>query len=140
MQHTVTCDFKRDMFFEADVDGHKIGMDASKEFGGKNLGPRPKPLMLAALGGCSGIDVVSLLNKMRVPFSGLRISAQGTLTETEPKYYDQIHVVYEISGKDLPKDKVEKAIALSQEKHCGVIASLKKAATITYEVKYYDKL
>ena len=110
MQHSVTCDFKQDMFFEDDVDGHKIGMDASKEFGGKNRGPRPKPLLLAALGGCSGIDVVSLLNKMRVPFSGLRISAQGTLTETEPKYYDQIHVVYEVSGKDLPKDKVEKVI------------------------------
>lgn len=64
MQHTITCDFKQDMFFEAKVDGHKIRMDASKEFGGKNRGPRPKPLILAALSGCSGMDVVLLLNKV----------------------------------------------------------------------------
>ncbi|EKE01810.1 MAG: hypothetical protein ACD_21C00050G0004 [uncultured bacterium] len=138
MQELITCDFKQDMFFEADVDGHKIGMDASDEFGGKNKGPRPKPLILAALSGCSGMDVVSLLNKMHVSFSGLRIYVEGNLTDTAPKHYDHINVIYEISGKDLPKEEVEKAVRLSQEKYCGVIASLKQSAEVIYEIKYVE--
>lgn len=136
MRHKISCDFKQEMFFEADVDGHKIGMDASPEFGGKNRGPRPKPLVLTALSGCSGMDVVSMLNKMQVSFSGFKIYVEGTLTDDHPKYYKDIHVIYEFSGKDLAKDKIEKAVKLSQEKYCGVISGLKQGAKITYEVKY----
>jgi len=136
MKHTIVCNFKQDMFFEADVDGYKIGMDASSEFGGKNLGPRPKPLVLAALSGCTGMDVVSMLNKMHVPFSGLKIYVEGTLADDHPKYYKDIHVIYEISGKDLSRVEVEKAVKLSQEKYCGVLGGLKQAAKITYEIKY----
>ncbi len=136
MRHKISCDFKQEMFFEADVDGHKIGMDASPEFGGKNRGPRPKLLVLTALSGCSGMDVVSMLNKMHVFFSGFKIYVEGTLTDDHPKYYKDIHVIYEFSGKDLAKDKIEKAVKLSQEKYCGVISGLKQGAKITYEVKY----
>ena len=94
--HTITCEFKQNMCFEADVGGHKIVMDASPEFGGKNKGPRPKPLILVALSGCTGMDVVSLLNKMGVPFTGLKIYVDGALMEEHPKYYNKIHVIYEI--------------------------------------------
>ncbi|MBU0744116.1 MAG: OsmC family protein [Gammaproteobacteria bacterium] len=136
MKDTVTCDFKQEMFFEAEVDGHKIAMDAVPAFGGKDRGPRPKPLMLAALCGCTGMDVVAVLNKMRVPVAGFKIYVDGGLTKDHPMYYNDIHVVYEFSGKDLPKADVEKAVSLSQEKYCGVIAALKKAAKVTYEIKY----
>lgn len=136
MQHSVTCDYKHDMFFEADVDGHKLGMDATQDRGGHNLGPRPKPLLLAAISGCTGMDVVSILNKMKVPFASLKISVSGTLTDVHPMYYKDIHIIYEFGGKDLQAEAIEKAIKLSQEKYCGVTASLSKSANITYEIKY----
>lgn len=138
MKSKITCDYKQEMFFEAEVDGHKIGMDASPEFGGKNRGPRPKPLVLVALSGCSGMDVVSLLHKMRVPFAGFKIYVEGTVAEDHPKYYKEIHVVYEFRGKDLAKNEIEKAVKLSQEKYCGVLGGLKQGAKITYEIKYVD--
>ncbi len=138
MKHQITCDFKEGMFFEANVDGHKVGMDASSDFGGKDRGPRPKPLVLAALSGCSGMDVVSILNKMRAPFAGFKIYIEGSLTDDHPKYYKDIHVVYEFSGANLSKGEIEKAVKLSQEKYCGVVAGLKPSAKITYEIKYLD--
>ncbi len=136
MQNKITCDYKQEMLFEAEVEGHKIIMDASPEFGGKNRGPRPKPLVLVALSGCSGMDVVSMLNKMRIPFAGFRIYVEGTLAEVHPKYYKEIHVIYEFRGKDLAKNEIEKAVKLSQEKYCGVIGGFKPRTKITYEIKY----
>lgn len=138
VSHTVTCEFKQGMYFEADVGGHKIGMDASPEFGGKNKGPRPKPLILAALSGCTGMDVVSLMNKMSVPFTGFKIYVEGTVMDEHPKYYNKIHVIYEIRGKNLSKVDVEKAVSLSQEKYCGVLGGLKKIAKTTYEIRYLE--
>ena len=134
MSQVVTSDFKRDMVFEADVNGHKITMDSKND-----KGPWPKPLMLASLCGCTGMDVVSLFNKMRVSFTSLRILVEADTTEEHPRYYNKVHVVYEIGGKDLPKDSVEKAVRLSQEKYCGVLAIFKKAAKVTYEVRYVQK-
>jgi len=136
MHHAITCSYKQDMFFEADVGGYKIGMDTSPEFGGKNLGPRPKPLVLAALSGCTGMDVVSILNKMQVSFASFNIYVDGTLTDEHPKYYKDIHIIYEFSGKDLHKSEIEKAVKLSQEKYCGVIAGLRKDAKVTYDIRY----
>lgn len=136
MKHEVVCDFKYEMLFEAEVDGHKINMDASPEFGGKNRGPRPKPLVLAALSGCTGMDVVSILNKMHVNFNGFKIYVSGTLADDHPKYYKEIHVVYEFVGSDLLKSEIEKAVKLSQGKYCGVLEGLKPKARVTYEIKY----
>jgi len=124
-----------DMAFETDLDGHKIVVDASPEFGGKDRGPLPKPLLLNALTGCTAMDVVSVLNKMQVPFTGFKIDIEGTLAEEHPKVYTAVHLVYSFEGKDLPMAKLEKAVKLSNERYCGVIAMVSQVADLTYEIK-----
>jgi putative redox protein len=126
------------MAFEADVNGHKILLDAAEESGGQNRGARPKPLMLVALAGCTGMDVVSILKKMRVELEGFNVSVEGDLTGEHPKQFTKMHVVYEFKGKDLPIDKLEKAVSLSEERYCGVSAMYRKAIGITSEIKIID--
>jgi putative redox protein len=123
------------MAFEAEVNGHKIIIDAAEAVGGENRGPRPKPLMLIALAGCTGMDVVSILKKMRVEVDTFNVVVEGDLTEEHPKQFSQMRVIYEFKGKDLPMDKLEKAVNLSEERYCGVSAMYKKAIGITTEIR-----
>ncbi len=123
------------MAFEATVNGHKIMIDAAGEVGGNDRGPRPKPMLLLALGGCTGMDVVSILKKMRVEFDGLNIEVEGELTEEHPKVYHTLTLVYKFKGKGLDMDKLEKAVSLSQERYCGVTAMLNKAARIDHRIE-----
>jgi len=102
--------------------------------GGTDKGPRPKALLLVSLAGCTAMDVISILGKMRVQPEAFRIETDGELTEEHPKYYHKLHLRYVFKGKDLPVDKLEKAVSLSQERYCGVSAMLSKAATITHEI------
>jgi putative redox protein len=122
------------MAFEMDLDGHRFITDTSVENGGNNLGPRPKQMLLAGLIGCTGIDVVSILNKMKVDLDDLNIKVEAESSEEHPKVYTSIHLTYIFKGKDLPKEKLERAVSLSQERYCGVSAMLKKAAPVTYEI------
>lgn len=131
-------DWQGEMAFEANVNGHKIMLDAAPESGGANAGPRPKPLMLVALAGCTGMDVVSILKKMRVEFDGLRVWVEAEQTEEHPKHYTSMKIVYEFKGKELPLDKLEKAVNLSEERYCGVNAVYKKAMTVTTEIRVVD--
>lgn len=126
--------WNQEMSFKTEVNGHEILIDADEKVGGQNLGPRPKPLLLVALGGCTGMDVVSMLKKMRVNFSDFNISIEGEMTDEHPKYYKTLHVKYEFWGQDLPIEKLEKAVNLSQERYCGVSAMLGKASEITHEI------
>jgi len=135
MKEKIDCTYKEGMAFEAEVQGFKLTLDAVEAVGGKNLGPRPKPLTLVSLAGCTGMDVVSILKKMRVEPSYFNISVEGEMTEEHPKYYSHMHIIYEFKGQDLPMEKLEKAITLSQDRYCGVSALLKKGAEITYEIK-----
>lgn len=135
MQHTISCKYEKDMCFEAEVAGHKIKLDASPQFGGQDYGPTPKPLLLTSLAGCTGLDVVSILNKMRVPIKYFNVVVSGELSETEPKVYTSIHITYQVDNA-VPKDKVEKAVKLSQEQYCGVSAMLRKACELTYSIEY----
>jgi putative redox protein len=130
----VNVNWTGNMAFEAKVNGFKIAMDADEKVGGNNTGPRPKPLSLVSLGGCTGMDVVSILDKMRVVPDYFNVEVSGELTEEHPKYYNKIHIRYIFRGKDLPMDKLEKAVSLSQERYCGVSEMLRKAATITHEI------
>jgi len=131
----VKAHLKGNMAFEMDLDGHTLITDATPEVGGEDLGPRPKVLLLAGLIGCTGIDVVSILNKMKVKPDDFNIEVKAEESEEHPKVYTKIHLVYLFKGKDLPQDKIERAVSLSQEKYCGVSAMLDKAAPITYEIK-----
>jgi putative redox protein len=135
MKTKIDCTWKQDMAFEADVNGFKIMMDADLAVGGGNKGPRPKPLLLVSLAGCTGMDVISILKKMRVEPDFFNISVEGEVTEEHPKYYNKIHVIYELQGKDIDREKVEKAVNLSKEKYCGVNALLSFGAEITNEIR-----
>ena len=132
---TITSTWLGGMAFGTDVDGHQIIIDAASEFGGENRGPRPKPLMLVALAGCTGIDVVSILKKMRVNFDEFKIIVEGELTEEHPRHFSRMHIIYEFKGKNIPLDKLQKAVELSQQKYCGVSATYKKALELTWEIK-----
>ena len=122
------------MAFEAEVNGFRMKLDADEKVGGKNTGPRPKPLTLVALGGCTGMDVISILDKMRVTPDYFNVEVSGVQTEEHPKYYHSIHIRYVFRGSNLPLEKLEKAINMSQERYCGVSAMLGKAAKITSEI------
>lgn len=123
------------MKFDAVVSGHHLIMDAVPEVGGEDAGPRPKELMLASLSGCTGMDVISILNKMRQEVESFNITVEAELTEEHPKHYNKLHVIYEFKGNNLDPEKLKKAVDLSQDKYCGVSAVYKKAMELTYEIK-----
>ncbi|HUX38527.1 MAG TPA: OsmC family protein [Rectinemataceae bacterium] len=135
--HEVITTWTGDMAFEAEVSGHKIRIDAAPDVGGHDSGPRPKPLVLVSVAGCTGMDVVSLLKKMRQPLSWFDLKVDGELTEEHPVSYKSIEIVYRFKESDgLEKDKVEKAVNLSQDRYCGVSALLKKAIPVTWRIEY----
>ena len=111
--------------------GYSIVMDASQEAGGANSGSRPKDLLLAGLGGCTGMDVVSILRKMHVPFDSFEVEVHAEESAEHPKIWTRIELIYRIVG-DVPEDKFLKAINLSQERYCAVAAMLRGAAAITF--------
>lgn len=135
MIHETVLHWKSDMAFETELDSHKLTIDADVSVGGHNLGMRPKKLMLTALAGCTGMDVISLLKKMRIEPAEFNVRVDGTLTEDHPKFYELMHIIYEFKGDNLPMDKLEKAIELSQNNYCGVSALYKKAIKVTYEIR-----
>jgi putative redox protein len=134
MKQSVSMNWLDNMAFETTLNGHKIVIDASEDNGGENLGPRPKALMLVALGGCTGMDVVSILKKMRVEYKSLEIVVEGDTAEEHPKKFLQMKVNYNFTGKDLPLDKIQKAVDLSRERYCGVYASYKDSFTIDHVI------
>ena len=135
MKAKIECTWKEGMSFESEVNGHRIVIDAAPEAGGKERGPRPKPLTLLSLAGCTGMDVISILNKMRLNVDYFNVVVEADLTEEHPKHYDKFHLVYEFKGKELPMDKLEKAVNLSHDKYCGVTAMLSKGAAFSHEIK-----
>ena len=134
----VTTKWLSNMAFETEVSGHKIIIDAEPHVGGENRGPRPKTLMLAARGGCNARDVIKILKKMRVEVEDLNVIVEGLLTEEHPKHFHKMHIIYEITGKGLPLDKLRKAVELSEEKYCGVSAVYKKVIGMTSEIKVIE--
>ncbi|MGD9976931.1 MAG: OsmC family protein [Bacteroidales bacterium] len=136
---TIYADWQDGLAFEAEVNGHKIMLDADEKVGGKNQGPRPKPLMLVALAGCTGMDVISILQKMKVEVKKFRVGVEAGQTDEHPKRYSAMKVIYEFWGSNLPLDKIEKAISLSEERYCGVSAVYRQAMPITHEVRLNEE-
>jgi len=112
---------------------HAIVMDASHEVGGGDRGVRPGELLLIGLAGCTGMDVVSILNKMRVKFDSFQIKVRAETAPEYPKVYTRIELTYLINGRDIPQEKLERAIELSKTKYCTVGAMLGKTAQISYQ-------
>jgi putative redox protein len=135
MKDTLNVTWMGDMAFEAGLRDHKLIMDANEDSGGHNRGPRPKPLLMAAVAGCTGMDVVSILKKMKVETTGLNIRVESTSSDEHPKKFTSMHLIYEFSGENLPMDKLARAVELSQEKYCAVSLTLKGSMPVTYEVR-----
>lgn len=134
MKQKINTIWKGNMAFEAEINGFKIILDADEAVGGDNRGPRPKGLTLVSLAGCTGMDVISILKKMRVVPEYFNVEVEGELTDEHPKYFHSIHLRYIFRGEDLPMEKLEKAINLSQDRYCGVSAMLLKSSKLTHEI------
>ncbi|HNQ43056.1 MAG TPA: OsmC family protein [Candidatus Cloacimonadota bacterium] len=126
------------MSFDANVNGHHIIMDIAKDSGGTDAGPRPKAMLLAALAGCAGMDIVSILEKMKVEGYALDIAAEADSTTEHPIIYHTITVKFQFTGDNLPPEKLKKAVNLSTERYCGVSAMLNKAANIIPKIYLND--
>ena len=103
----------------------------------KNKIASPKAMMLSSLAVCSGLDIIAILNKMRVELDNFKINTVASLTEDHPKYYDEVKVQYQFFGKDLDKEKIEKAVNLSVTRYCGVMEMFRWFSKLKTEIKYY---
>jgi len=122
--------------FEGTFDsGHSIILDASLQAGGKNEGPAPIELLLVAFGACSGMDVISLLQKQRLNVRSFEIKVTGTRRDECPRYYTAIQVEYVLTGPNLDRSKVERAVKLSEQKYCSVYPMLTGKARITSTIR-----
>lgn len=135
-QHEIETQWMGKMQFNALVNGHTIVMDAPPRAGGEENGPIPKPFILTALSGCTGMDVVALLRKANLAIDDFSLKVTGELSKQQPLEYIAIHIVYDIKGKDADRDAVLKAVNDSQEKICGVSHMLKKALPITWDINF----
>ena len=135
----VTTVWKENMVFESDnPSGETLFMDAPDE-GIENKGLRPKALMLSSLAGCSGLDVISLLKKMRAEVDDFKMVVHGELTEEHPRYYHKVVVEYHFYGSDLQEDKINKAVKLSVDQYCGVMEMFRQFAKVTTEVYLHEQ-
>lgn len=121
--------------------GHAFVMDASQGVGGKNTGMRPMELLLIAIGGCTGMDVISILRKKKLNVSGLTMEVRGKWLEGDksPKYFEGIEVQYIVRGKDIDDKSVKRAVELSENKYCSVAANLRGTSKITTSYKIINE-
>ncbi|WP_042355816.1 OsmC family protein [Bacillus rubiinfantis] len=113
--------------------GHELKMDAAPEVGGENTGARPTELLLNAIAGCTGIDIISILQKMRLDPKSFHMDVKGERADDHPKRFTDIHIHYALEG-ELPEDKVVRAIQLSKDKYCSVSHSLSANITASYSI------
>ena len=142
MADKVTVEWKGNMLFESDnprEGNHTVLMDAGKTSGGNDEGLGPKAMMLSSLAGCSGLDVVSVLKKMKAEVDDFKIEVHGELTDEHPKYYHSVSVDYHFYGKDLNESKIKKAVDLSIEKYCGVMEMFRQFADVTTSIYLHNK-
>ncbi len=126
------------VFYAKTPSGHDVYMDAKESSGGDGSAPTPMEMVMAALMGCTSMDVVAILSKMKVENYSYWIDASYEYSQEHPKVFTKIELTYHFSGGDLPKEKIEKAVSLSQERYCSVSAMLKKAVEITMKIEYKE--
>lgn len=134
MGHTVVT-YSGGMAFQGSgASGHKISMDAGRAIGGEDAAARPVEVLLASLGGCTGMDVVSILKKMKTPPDALRIEIDDERASEYPKVITKLHIVYIVEGS-VPEENLSKAIDLSMERYCPIVNTLAGVARITSEYR-----
>ena len=132
-------EWKAGMAFEAHLDGFHFTIDADEKVGGSNLGPRPKGLTLVSLAGCTGMDVISILRKMRVTVEAFTVATDAFIEENFPKRILEIVIKYIFKGPNIPAEKVKQAIQLSMENYCGVTATLRPSVKISHRIIINDQ-
>lgn len=135
-QHEISTQWMGKMQFNSLVNGHTIVMDAPEKVGGEDQGSIPKPFVLTALSGCTGMDVIAILRKANKQVTNMDIKVTGELSKQAPIEYISIHVVYEFEGDVEFRDAALEAVSDSQNKYCGVSHMLRKAIPVTWEVNY----
>lgn len=133
-KHQVEVEWKNNLSFNIGVDEHLIVLDGVDE----NKGLCPKPLMLASLGGCTAMDVVTILKENRTKFKKFNIQVVGELSELKPQTYKKVHITYQFVGKELDQESLRKAVELSVTEQCGVLMMFKKFAEVSYEINYEE--
>lgn len=136
MTNKIELNWRGEMLFESVTAEGKVMIDAAEDAGGQGKGLRAKALMLTSLAGCTAMDVVSLLKKMRAEVADFKIEVEANLTDSHPKFYDKVKVTYIFFDKEFQKDKIEKAINISVESYCGVMYMFRQFAEVTIEIKY----
>ncbi len=119
--------------------GHAIVMDGDREVGGRNTGARPMEMLLIGLGGCSGMDVVSILKKKKQEINGVEIKVKGEKAENYPKKFTDIDIEFIVRGRNVSEDAVKRAVELSMEKYCSVKATLEGSAKVTWSYKIIEE-
>jgi putative redox protein len=122
------------MTFDADLEGTHVSLSTRGETG-DNRGPTPMELLLAALGGCTAMDIVSILRKKRQPITGLTVRLRGQRADQHPHRYTRIEVVYEVQGEGVDRAAVQRAVELSDQRYCSVSATLREHTEITSRVE-----
>ena len=139
MTNKVTTQWKGGMTFESDnPSGKTLMMDTGIEGSDKRFGLSPKALMLSSLAGCSGLDVVMVLNKMKVKVDDFKMDIEGELTDEHPKYYHSVTVDYHFFGSGMDEKKINRAVNLSVEKYCGVMEMFRRFATIKTNIHLHN--
>lgn len=134
MQSLMTATWAGGMrFVHRSASGHAAVTDAAAADGGPSSAPSPMEMVILGLIGCTGVDVTSILHKMKQPLEGLEVSAVSERADAHPRVYTRIHVTYTLRG-DLDEKKVRRAVALSEKTYCSVTAMLRGTAEITSEV------
>jgi putative redox protein len=139
-KHEIETQWMGKMQFNALINGHSVIMDAPERAAGDDNGPIPKPFVLAALSGCTGMDIVALLRKAEQSIEDLDMKVTGELSKQAPMQYVSIHVQYIVKANASAKEAVLNAVTDSQEKHCGVSSMLKKAIPVTWEIIFNDEI
>lgn len=129
--HQIELTWENNSSFNIGVDEHLIVLDGADD----NKGLCPKPMMLASLAGCTAIDVVTNLKKMRIKFKKFNIQVVGELSKEKPETYTRVHLTYQFFGNELDEEKIRQAISLSVNEQCGVLKMFRKFAEVHYEVK-----
>jgi putative redox protein len=139
MKHEIETQWMGKMQFNALVNGHTIIMDAPERVGGEDNGPIPKPFVLTALSGCTGMDIITLLRKQGKQLKDLNLKVSGEISKQPPIEYVSANIVYEITGNDEDEQAAYDAVMTSQEKICGVSHMLKKIIPVTWQINYNGK-
>ncbi|MDP4207475.1 MAG: OsmC family protein [Bacteroidota bacterium] len=134
MKTFVNVKWDSNLKFKADLFGKELVLDAASDAGGNDEGFRPKSLMMVALAGCTGMDVISILKKMKVDVTYFNLRIEGNIRDEHPKKYESMKVIYEFKGNDLELEKLQKAVNLSIEKYCGVNANYRDSMQMEYEI------